>query len=247
MRAHLVGRESAPAAGSRHRPVRSYVRREGRMTTGQRRALARGWKSYGIEVSDARCDLDRIFERRAPRTLEIGFGMGDSLAAMAEAHPERDYLGIEVYRPGVGHLLARLESGAIANVRIIAGDAAQVLGKMIADAAFAEVYLLFPDPWPKKRHHKRRLIQPGFVTELARVLEDGGRLFMATDWQDYAKHMLAVMASAREFVNVAGPDRFGVRPEWRAVTKFETRGARQGRAIFDLQFSRKARTASSPE
>jgi tRNA (guanine-N7-)-methyltransferase len=229
------------------RTVRSFVRREGRMTDGQRSALARCWQRYGVELQDAPCDLDALFGRAAPRTLEIGFGMGESLAAMAESNPGVDYVGLEVYRPGIGHLLRRLEERRIANVRLIAGDAAQVLERMMPAGALDAVLVFFPDPWPKKRHHKRRLIQPGFVAAVARALRDGGRWLLATDWQDYAAHMLEVIEAAEAFVNVAGPGRYAERPGWREVTKFEARGRRQGRAVFDLQFSRKARMASSPE
>jgi tRNA (guanine-N7-)-methyltransferase len=238
---------SSSTPGRSPRAVRSFVRREGRMTQGQRRALARCWARYGIDRGDSHCDFDQIFGRHAPRVLEIGFGMGDSLAAMAEAHPQDDYIGIEVYRPGIGHLLRRLDELGLENVRVIAGDAAEVIKEMIPDATFDAVFILFPDPWPKKRHHKRRLIQPAFVAELARVLKDSARLYMATDWEDYAAQMLAIVESAGYFVNDAGEGRCAERPVWRAVTKFEHRGRGQGRAIRDLQFSRKARIPSNPE
>lgn len=228
------------------RAVRSYVRREGRMTAAQRAALYRCWSRYGIDLADRQLDLDCLFGRFAPRVLEIGFGMGDTLAAMAEAHPENDYLGMEVYRPGVGHLFRRLEDRQITNVRVIVGDAMEALGQMIPGSAFDAVLLFFPDPWPKKRHHKRRLVQPMFAAEIARVLKDRGHLYMATDSADYAAHMLSVLEASGHFANYAGAGRYAERPEWWVATKFEDRARRLGRPNYYLQFSRKASTASSP-
>lgn len=218
-----------------HRRIRSYVRREGRMTKAQQSALARLWPRYVVEPDTTR-DLDALFGRVAPRVLEIGFGMGDSLAATAAAHPERDYLGIEVHRPGVGSLLARLDERGTHNIRIICGDAVDVLQNHLADAALDTVQLFFPDPWPKKRHHKRRIVQLAFVELLRRKLKPGGFFHVATDWEDYAEHVLTVMASAPGFSNTAATGRYTARPDDRPATKFEQRGARLGHVIRDLVF-----------
>src|SRR3569832_1644715 len=195
-----------------HRRIRSYVRREGRMTKAQQSALARLWPRYVVEPDTTR-DHDALFGRGAPRVLEIGFGMGDSLAAMAAAPPERDYLGIEVHRPGVGSLLARLDERGTHNVRFICGDAVDVLQNHLADAALDTVQLFFPDPWPKKRHHKRRIVQLAFVELLRRKLKPGGIFHAATDWEDYAEHVLTVMASAPGFSNTAATGRYTARPD----------------------------------
>jgi tRNA (guanine-N7-)-methyltransferase len=183
-------------------------------------------------------DLDAVFGRRAPRVLEIGFGMGDALHVLARERPNWDFLGIEVYRPGIGSFLRGLEDKAITNVRVIAEDAVQVLEHMIPDASLTRVHLFFPDPWPKKRHHKRRLIQPTFVALLARKLVSGGIFHMATDWEDYAHHALAVVSQSDVFRNTASGDGFTPRPSWRPRTKFEQRGERLGHAVWDLVFER---------
>ncbi len=218
------------------RTVRSFVRREGRITESQRRAIDRLWDRYGVDLRDGTCDLDALFGRRAPRMLEIGFGAGESLLAMATAHPENDYLGIEVYRPGVGRLLNALDEHGITNVRVLRDDAVEVLAKMIPSSSLDAVYLFFPDPWPKKRHHKRRLVQPAFVALIGARLRSGGVFHMATDWEDYAQQMVEVMSAASGFENVAGPGRFSERPVWRAETRFERRGERLGHAVHDLIF-----------
>lgn len=220
------------------RLIRSFVRREGRMTDAQRHALDALWPRYGIDPGEDLLDLDAPFGRRAPRLLEIGFGMGDALLEMAERHPENDYLGIEVHRPGVGRVLARLEEKGLRNVRVICADAVEVLRKGIPDGNLESVYLFFPDPWPKKRHHKRRIVQPAFVALLGQKLRPGGILHMATDWEDYARHMMAVLGSARGFVNAAGAGAFMPRPEDRPATKFERRGERLGHGVWDLVFRR---------
>ncbi|MDH3871020.1 MAG: tRNA (guanosine(46)-N7)-methyltransferase TrmB [Gammaproteobacteria bacterium] len=220
-----------------NREIRSFVRREGRITRSQQRALDELWPRYGLEASQ-HLDLDRLFGRRAARTLEIGFGNGASLAAMAEQEPDTDFIGIEVHRPGVGHLLLELERRGLENVRIICDDAVQVLKHCLPDATLDRVLLFFPDPWPKKRHHKRRIVQPAFIELLARKLKTGGTLHMATDWEDYAEHMLAVMEKAQGFRNCAGQGHFSPRPSYRPVTKFERRGQRLGHGVWDLLFER---------
>jgi tRNA (guanine-N7-)-methyltransferase len=220
-----------------HRRIRSFVLREGYMTRAQQAALARLGGRFVIEPR-GEIDLDGLFGRRAPRVLEIGFGMGDALAAMAQARPERDYLGMEVHRPGVGSLLLKLEKDAIDNVRIVCADAVEILQQRLPDICFDAVHLFFPDPWPKRRHHKRRIVQPAFIEAVRRKLKPGGRFHMATDWEDYARYMLAVMATATGFVNLAGAGKFSPRPPERPLTKFEQRGQRLGHGVWDLVFER---------
>jgi len=219
------------------RSVRSFVLRAGRMTVAQERAWRELWPRYGIE-DDGPLDLGTVFGREAPVTLEIGFGNGESLAALAEAHPAHDFLGIEVHRPGVGHLLLRAEAAGLDNVRIVCRDAVEVLERQVADAALAEVLLYFPDPWPKKRHHKRRIVQPAFVDLVARKLRPGGVFRLATDWQDYAEHMLAVVGACGTLRNVSASGGHAPRPESRPLTRFELRGQRLGHEVWDLAFTR---------
>jgi tRNA (guanine-N7-)-methyltransferase len=218
------------------RTVRSFVRREGRITDAQHRAIERLWARYGVDPGDVPCELDALFGRRAPRMLEIGFGAGEALLAMAAAHPENDYLGIEVYRPGVGRLLKGLEERGLANVRVFRVDAVEVLARMIPESSLDAVYLFFPDPWPKKRHHKRRIVQPDFVALVGSRLRRGGLFHMATDWEDYALQMLEVMSQSPAFENAAGAGRYSARPDWRAETRFERRSERLGHAVRDLIF-----------
>ena len=219
------------------RRIRSFVRREGRLTAGQRRALEVLWPLYGIDSLEP-LDLEREFGRMAPRTLEIGFGNGDSLAQMAEAAPEQDFLGIEVHRPGIGHLLQEVEARGLRNVRVMNRDAVEVLEGQILPASLDRVLLFFPDPWHKKKHHKRRILQPRFIALLARALRPGGRFHMATDWQDYAEHMRAEMEQAAGFRNVAGPGRYAEKPAYRPTTKFERRGQRLGHGVWDLIYEK---------
>lgn len=207
------------------------------MTVAQRRALAELWPRYGVEIEDV-IDLDQAFGRQAPRFLEIGFGMGDALAQMAGRHPERDFLGIEVYEPGVGRLLARLSREELENVRLIRGDAVEVLRSALPADSLDCVMLHFPDPWPKKRHHKRRIVQPSFVELVRTRLKHGGRFQLATDWEDYAHHMRQVLDAHQGFRSLAGPGGFAERPAERPVTKFETRGVRLGHGIWDLVYER---------
>ncbi|MBS0394259.1 MAG: tRNA (guanosine(46)-N7)-methyltransferase TrmB [Proteobacteria bacterium] len=229
--------EPPPAAP--HRAIRSFVRREGRITPAQQRALADCWPRYGIEFDGGALDLDARFGRRAPRTLEIGFGDGETLVALAAAHPERDYLGIEVHAPGVGHCLLRAAAAGLANLRVIRHDAVEVLERGLAPGALDEVLVYFPDPWPKKRHHKRRLVQRPFAALLASRLASGGTLRLATDWAPYAEWMREVLDASPEFANAAGADGFVPRPAARPVTKFERRGARLGQAARDLEYRRR--------
>jgi len=223
----------------RNRSIRSFVMRAGRMTVGQTRALEDLWPKYGVEFAPAPLSLDALFGRAAPRTLEIGFGNGEHLAALATAHPERDYLGIEVHRPGVGHLLLLAATNNLTNVRASSHDAVEVLREQIAPESLDEVLVLFPDPWHKKRHHKRRLIQPPFVELIASRLRVGGVLRLATDWEEYAVQMLEVLGAATPlFANLSLTGDWMPRPEERAPTRFEKRGARLGHGVWDLAFSR---------
>ena len=228
----------AEASGLPRRTVRSFVVRAGRMTVAQERAWTELWPRYGIETSDQPIDFTAVFGRTAPLTLEIGFGNGESLLALAAAHPERDYVGIEVHRPGIGHLLLRAEELRLANVRAICRDAVEVLQQCVAPGSLAEVLLYFPDPWPKKRHHKRRIVQPAFLALVASRLLPGGVLRMATDWQPYAEHMLETASACAGLRNESPDGGYVPRPESRPVTKFERRGHRLGHGTWDLAFIR---------
>ena len=219
------------------RRIRSFVRREGRLTPGQQRALDELWPRYGL-AADTVLAPSVAFNRSAPLTLEIGFGNGASLAAMARQDPESDYVGIEVHRPGVGHLLKQIESDGLENVRIYCHDAVEILHHCIDDHSLDRVLLFFPDPWHKKKHHKRRIVQPLFTNLLARKLKHGGIFHMATDWQAYAEHMLEVMESATAFSNTAGNQGYSERPDYRPTTKFEQRGRRLGHGVWDLVYRR---------
>ena len=216
--------------------IRSFVLRGGRMTDAQRRAFDTLWPRYGLDTTDAVLDLDAIFGRRAPRTLEIGFGNGDHLAALAARHPERDFLGIEVHRPGVGRLLLSCEAQGSTNVRAICRDAVEVLDLCLPPASVDEVLLLFPDPWHKKRHHKRRIVQAPFIALVAKVLAPGGLFRLATDWEPYAEDMLARLNAAAEFENLAPDGGYAPRDVARAATRFERRGERLGHGVRDLSF-----------
>jgi tRNA (guanine-N7-)-methyltransferase len=219
-----------------HRPIRSFVVRAGRMGTGQQRALVELAPRYVLPYANAPLDLDATFGRRAPRVLEIGFGMGGATADVATALPGTDFIGIEVHPPGVGALLQRLEERQLSNVRIFQHDAVEVLRDMVPPASLAGVHIWFPDPWHKKRHHKRRLIQPAFVATLVRHLAPGGYLHCATDWQPYAEQMLEVLSAEPGLRNNAVG--YAPKPEWRPLTKFEMRGLNLGHGVWDLLFSR---------
>jgi len=222
------------------RPIRSFVRRFGRITRAQQRALEGEWARFGIDFVGRPVDFDPIFGRRAPRVLEIGFGNGEQLLASALADPARDHLGIEVHRPGVGHLLLGAAKAGVSNLRVIAHDAVEVLETMVADGSLNEIRILFPDPWPKARHHKRRLVRPAFVERLATKLAVGGRLHLATDWAPYAEEMLAAVDGCAALENVAGPGHYAARPDWRILSRFERRGLALGHAVFDIAARRRA-------
>jgi len=220
------------------RSIRSFVVRGGRITDAQQRALESLWPKYGIDVQPHLLDVDVAFGRRAARTLEIGFGNGENLASLAAAHPDRDYLGIEVHRPGAGRLLLALEERRLSNVRVICHDAVEVLSWQIPLQSLDEVLILFPDPWPKKRHHKRRLVQAPFVELVAERLRVGGTLHLATDWQPYAQAALEVLSTNSKLRNLAPDGAYSQRPSERSPTRFEQRGTRLGHAVWDLAFSR---------
>ncbi|MGH8750901.1 MAG: tRNA (guanosine(46)-N7)-methyltransferase TrmB [Burkholderiales bacterium] len=216
--------------------IRSYVLRQGRISNAQKLAHQTLLPQYGIACSGQLLDLNQIFGRGAPKFLEIGFGMGESTAAIAQAHPENDYLAIEVHTPGVGSLLKQIAAAGLNNVRIIQHDAVPVLQNMIAPQALSGVHIFFPDPWPKKRHHKRRLIQPEFVALLCERMRAGAYLHVATDWQDYAGHILAVLSAEEKLINTAAD--YAPRPDYRPLTKFEQRGLKLGHKVWDLVFKR---------
>jgi tRNA (guanine-N7-)-methyltransferase len=222
------------------RKIRSYVLREGRLTAGQERAFETLWPKFGIDFAGQALDLPALFGNDSPIRLEIGFGNGESLAQMAAADPDNNYLGIEVHRPGVGHLLMKIEELGLGNVRVMRHDAVEVLEKGIATAALQGVFLFFPDPWHKKRHHKRRILKSSLVKELARVIRPGGFFHAATDWEHYAAQMMEVLSEAPElFSNSAGSGQFTARPDYRPLTKFEQRGQRLGHGVWDLIFMRR--------
>lgn len=218
--------------------IRSYVRRSKHITDAQKKALEKYWPIYGIEYSLKTIDFSEHFVNSNPIILEIGFGMGDSLLLLAQQNPSNNYLGIEVHRQGIGRLLAEIARLQLKNIRIICYDAVTVLQQIIRDNSLAGVLVFFPDPWPKQRHHKRRLIQHNFVNLLARKIQNSGFLHMATDWQDYAEHMLTVMQHNNYFVNHMKDNSYAPRPSTRPITKFEKRGQRLGHTIFDLIYLR---------
>lgn len=225
------------AGAGNHRSVRSYVVRGGRLTPSQKEAIDTLWPLYGIESSAGFLDSKALFGREAELVFEIGFGMGDSLVVMAREHPARDYIGIDVHPPGIGTLLREIHAQGLANLKVMQGDATDVLRTCFADGSLDRIQVFFPDPWHKKRHHKRRLIQPPFVADLAGKLRKGGILHLATDWQNYAEQMLEVMEAAPGFRNLAGAGHFAAdhdRPE----TKFERRGRRLGHGVWDLLFEK---------
>ena len=258
--------DQTPPAAPFYRKLRSFVRREGRMTDGQKSALERLWPRYGLDLPTASADaspqtiqtptsategargdtapratphdLAQVFGRSAPVVFEIGFGNGDHLLARSAQEPQHDFIGVEVHRPGVGRVLHEAEKAGISNLRVSSDDAVEVLEQAIADSALQEVVIYFPDPWHKTRHHKRRLIQPALVTLLARKLARGGRLLLATDWAHYAEQMLEVVNAAPEFQNLAADGRYVPRHTTRPKTRFEARGERLGHAVFDLEYRR---------
>jgi tRNA (guanine-N7-)-methyltransferase len=222
----------------KHRNIRSFVLRKGRLTIAQQHALDELWPHYGIESSGTVLDFDDHFDRPADVIVEIGFGNGESTWQMAQQEPEKNFIGIEVHEPGVGQLLMALEEHHIDNVRIAREDAVVFLQQRIADDSLAGIRIFFADPWPKKRHHKRRIIQPEFVNQLARCLRKDGILHLATDWQPYAVHILEVMQSSPDFTNLSANGDYCERPDWRPYTKYEERGEKLGHEVRDLLYQR---------
>jgi len=222
------------------RTVRSFVMRAGRTTEGQQKALEEVWPEMGLELKDGAINFAEVFGCEAPVVLEIGFGMGASLIEMATQQPDKNYIGIEVHRPGVGRLLASVKELGLTNIRVYAEDAVEVLADCIPDGSLHALQLFFPDPWHKKKHHKRRIVQPEFVQNIRQKLEVGGYFHMATDWENYAEHMMEVMSGAEGFTNKAGEGEYSPQPEWRPVTKFQKRGERLGHGVWDLMFERQS-------
>lgn len=231
---------SAEESSAEHpRTIRSYVIRGGRLTSSQENALATQWPHFGLEAEAGVIDPTAVFGRHAPLVMEIGFGMGDSLLTMASANPERDFIGVEVHKPGVGRLLHEIAEKELKNLRIYRHDAKEILRDCIADGTLDCIQIFFPDPWHKKRHNKRRLVQSEFIEQLRPKLKVGGTVHMATDWEPYAEHMMEVMSAAPGFRNAAGPGQFSSASE-RPLTKFEKRGQRLGHVVNDLIFVRES-------
>lgn len=217
------------------RTIRSFVLRQGRLTKGQQHALKTVWPLYGIDQSDTLLDFQDLFGRDAPITLEIGFGNGDSLAEMAKAAPERDFIGIEVHRPGVGRLLHLVNEYKLTNVRVINDDAVEVLKNRIPKHSLDRIQLFFPDPWHKKKHNKRRIVQETFLQQVHPLLKSEGIFHLATDWEPYAEHMSDIMEASPNFQSISNTP-FSERPEYRPLTKFENRGIKLGHGVWDLLY-----------
>ena len=220
------------------RPIRSFVKREGKLTKGQQNAINDCWPDFGVDLSDELLDLNNLFGRQGETILEIGFGNGLSLADMAQANPQQNYFGIEVHKPGVGSLLVQVKQRGLANIRVSGDDAVAVLQQQIPDGSLDRVQIFFPDPWHKKRHHKRRLIQAEFVTTLVNKLKPMGVVHVATDWQNYAEHVLEVLSANQDLTNTAKG--YAEKPVYRPQTKYETRGIKLGHGVWDLVFIKRA-------
>lgn len=230
--------DQAPEQEKRHRRIRSFVVRAGRMTEGQQRAYDENWAEFGLELDAGLLDYEQLFGNTGSVTVEIGFGMGDSLIEMARRAPEKNFIGIEVHPPGVGRLLARAKEEELTNIRVFCDDAIEVLARCIPDSSLAGVQLFFPDPWHKKRHNKRRIVQPEFAQTIRNKLSIGGVFHMATDWEPYSEHMMEVMSAAEGYTNQAGDGQFSPQPDFRPVTKFQKRGEKLGHGVWDLMFER---------
>jgi len=222
------------------RTIRSFVVRGGRMTEGQQRAYDANWKTYGLEADQGRIDYQEVFGRESDVVIEVGFGMGASLVEMAKNAPEKDFIGIEVHPPGVAKLMMLAAEAGIQNIRVYCHDAIEVMANCLPQGQASTFQLFFPDPWHKKKHNKRRIVQPLFAQQVANVLKVGGVFHMATDWEPYAEHMLEVMEAQTQYENVAGKNTYHPRPEWRPLTKFEQRGERLGHGVWDLIYSKLA-------
>lgn len=232
----MIKRDTLQASPLRR--IRSFVEREGRMTDAHRMAVEDLWPKYSLTLQDKKLDLEQTFGRKSAVTLEIGFGDGKSLLHMARNNPDQDFIGIEVYKTGIGKLLAGVREHSLTNIRVFCADAIEVLNNCIPDTSLQQVLLFFPDPWHKARHHKRRIVQPSFAELISQKLVPNGRLHMATDWENYAEHMLEVMQQQPGWLNNAGKDNYVVRPTTRALTKFEQRGLNLGHGTWDLIYSK---------
>jgi len=222
----------------KNRPIRSFVIRSGRMTSGQQNSWDALWPNLGLDLSSSLMDFATIFGNSNPLVLEIGFGMGRSLCEMAQQAPNKNFVGIEVHRPGVGSLLMKADELELTNLKVFCADANELLKHSVADKALDRLQLFFPDPWHKTKHNKRRLVQAEFVQSIRPKLEIGGIFHMATDWEPYAKHMMKIMESAEGFKNIAGEHNYSERPDYRPLTKFEERGQRLGHGVWDLLYER---------
>jgi len=222
------------------RTIRSFVVRGGRMTEGQQKNYEANWAVYGLNLADGRVDYATVFGRESDAIIEVGFGMGSSLAEMAKKAPEKDFIGIEVHPPGVAKLMMLAKEQGITNLRVYCDDAIEVMANCLPQKAASVFQLFFPDPWHKKKHNKRRIVQPLFAQQVANVLKTGGHFHMATDWQPYAEHMIEVMEEQAQYENAAGKGLYHPRPEWRPLTKFEQRGERLGHGVWDLIYTKKS-------
>lgn len=222
----------------KRKPIRSFVIRGGRITDGQKSAFDRWWGQYGLSLFDGAVQPDEVFGRKAPLVVEVGFGMGDSLFAMCQAEPEKNFIGIEVHPPGVGRLISLAGQAGITNLRVFMADAVDVMTDCIPETSVDRFQLFFPDPWHKKKHHKRRILQPEFAQQVRKLLKSGGHFHMATDWENYADHSFEVLSLADGFANTAAEYCFADRPEYRPKTKFEARGERLGHGVWDIIFAR---------
>ena len=220
------------------RKIRSFARRSGRMTESQKKALAEYWDAHGISYEDTILDLNKLFGRDAPKNIEIGFGMGENILNVAQSRPEEDFIGIEVHQPAVGHVLNKIQSLGLTNLKVMNHDAVEVLSFLIADHSLDSVSIFFPDPWHKTNHHKRRLVSPPFVALLAKKIKKGGRVYLATDWEHYAHQMLEVFTDNNNFKNLSPNNTFCKRMEFRPITKFEKRGLKLGHGVWDLIFEK---------
>jgi len=220
------------------RVIRSFVVRSGRMTAAQKRGWEQYWPTMGLDNQAPLESFESLFGNTNPVVFEIGFGMGASLYEMALANPSENYIGVEVHRPGVGALLAMAGDAELRNLKVFCCDANDLIDHWLPENSLQRVQLFFPDPWHKKRHHKRRLVQPAFVQRIAAVLKEGGHFHLATDWEPYAEHMLSVMEDSRDFANVSGPGSYAPRPDYRPVTKFERRGQKLGHGVWDLVYQK---------
>lgn len=228
--------EETPSIHPEKRRIKSFVLRQGRLSASQQNAIDSLWPSVGLELDEQQLNFETLFGRTAPTIIEIGFGMGASLAEMAERHPENNYIGIEVHRPGVGALLKLVEAKQLTNIRVFNADAINVLDQKIPKNSLDAVYLFFPDPWHKSKHKKRRIVQAEFANKIAEHLKPNGQFHMATDWEDYAEHMMGVMSACKAFKNLSGEGQFTPRPSHRPLTKFEQRGQKLGHGVWDLVF-----------